>query len=82
MSDKKILTVDKAIENFVISARENIYPIDKLAYATVMDVVNMLLVSLARKQNIELEFPEENDKNNKDIDDIMKQVQEGTKTDE
>jgi hypothetical protein len=43
MSDKKILTVDKAIENFVISARENIYPIDKLAYATVMDVVNMLL---------------------------------------
>jgi hypothetical protein len=37
---------------------------------------------LARKQNIELEFPEENDKNNKDIDDIMKQVQEGTKTDE
>lgn len=80
MAEKKVLTVDKAIEDFVNSARENIRPIDSLAYATIMNVVNMILVSLARKQNIELEMPTQMDeKNKKEISDIMNQVNEGTK---
>jgi hypothetical protein len=83
LSEKNVLTVDKAVEEFVNCARKNIYPLDKIAYSTMINVVNMMLVSLARKQNIELEemvFPEEkNEKEENDINDIMKQVNEGTK---
>ena len=76
--DNKQWTLEQGVQNFIESAKQNIYPVDKIAYATIMNVLDMMMVSLARKYNVKLEINDEMKQSQESIEDIMKKVKDDT----
>lgn len=79
MSDKN-WTVEKGMVEFIQCAQKNIKPIDELAYNTIMNIVDMMVISLARGYHVDANVDANVDKDGKEneIDSIMNQIKKGT----
>ena len=75
MSDKN-WTVEKGMVEFIQCAQKNIKPIDELAYNTIMNIVDMMVISLARGYHVDTNVDKDGKEN--EIDSIMNQIKKGT----